>query len=81
MTGQRFMYYTPFCFSDSSLIACGISYNGTIKKDGKLIYKWDKIVSIYIYALETAGSPVEMMRYWNHQIHLWLKNYVTARLV
>jgi hypothetical protein len=53
------MYYTPFCFSDSSLIACGISYNGSIKKDGDKIHKWDKIVNIYIYALETAYSPVE----------------------
>jgi len=27
MTSQRFMYYTPWCFSDSSLIACGLAYN------------------------------------------------------
>ena len=28
MTGQKFMYYTPWCFTDSSCIACGIAYNG-----------------------------------------------------
>jgi len=75
------MYYTPFCFSDSSLIACGISYNGFTKKDGAIIYKWDKLVNIYVWILETSSSPVEMMKLWNHQIHLWLKNYVTLRLV
>jgi hypothetical protein len=51
---------------DSSLIACGISYNGSFKKNGELIHKWDKLRSIYVYALETASSPVEMMKYWNH---------------
>ena len=81
MTGQRFMYYTPFCFSDANMIACGISYNGSNYKDGKLIHKWDKIVNVSIIALEYATSPVEMMRLWNHQTHLWLKNYVTLRMV
>ena len=60
------MYYSPFCSMDSSLIACGISYNGSFKKNGELIHKWDKLRSIYVYALETASSPVEMMKYWNH---------------
>ena len=60
------MYYVPFCIEDSSLIACGISYNGSVKQNGALIYKWDKIISIYVYALETAVSPIDMMRLWNH---------------
>ena len=39
MTGQRFFYYTPWCLSDASCIACGISYNGTEKsKDQKLVH-------------------------------------------
>lgn len=28
MSGQRFMYYTPWCFSDASIIACGIAWDG-----------------------------------------------------
>ena len=59
MTGQRFMYYTPWCFCDASVIACGISWD----QKGK---NWERIVSIYIYDLETSGSCMEMMRYWNH---------------
>jgi len=33
-TGQRFMYYTPWCFLDSINAACGLAFNG-IKKNGK----------------------------------------------
>jgi lysophospholipid acyltransferase len=74
MTGQRFMYYTPWCLSDASGISCGISYQDSTKT-------WDRIVNIYVIALETSGTPIEMMKFWNHQIHQWLKHYVQARVV
>ena len=44
MTGQRFMYYSPWCLSDSAMIACGLAYNGT--ENGKHI--WDRIYNISI---------------------------------
>jgi len=31
MTSQRFMYYTPWCFTDAGLIACGLAYGETDK--------------------------------------------------
>lgn len=59
MTGQRFMYYTPWCISDAAVISCGLSYQHSSKS-------WDRIVSIYIIDLETSATPIEMMRFWNH---------------
>lgn len=55
MTGQRFMYYTPWCITDSAVKSCGLSYNGSTKeKDGTVTHKFDRIISIFIIALETA---------------------------
>ena len=28
--GQRFVAYAVWCFSDAAMIACGVSYNGTL---------------------------------------------------
>jgi hypothetical protein len=73
--GARFFYYTPFCFSDASFIACGLAYNGADPD------KWDRVYSIDIIGLETCWSPAEAVKLWNHQVHIWLKNYVQARVV
>jgi len=35
---------------------------------------------VYIWEIETAASPIEMLRFWNHQVHLWLKFYIMARV-
>ena len=78
MTIKRFFYYTPFCISNGAIIASGLGYNG-IDKSGS--HKWDKIVAIYIMGVETSNSCMEMLKSWNHQVHLWLKFYVMARLV
>ena len=77
------MYYTPFKITDASMIACGISYNGTEKdKEGNIIeHKTDRVVSIYVVALETGLSAIEMMKYWNHMVHVWLNSYVKERIV
>ena len=53
------MYYTPWCFTDASCIACGIAYNGEVKGEkGKSASKWDRIQGIYIWKLETASTPL-----------------------
>jgi len=79
MTVRRFFFYIPFLLSNGTVIACGLSYNGKDKKSGA--DKWDKIVSLYIMGVEGANSCMEMLKAWNHQVHLWLKFYVQLRLV
>jgi len=82
MTGQRFMYYTPWLFNDAATKACGLAYNGSVTNDDKTVtHKWDRVVSINVIALETGYTPIMMMADWNHTVHLWLKHYVQARLV
>ena len=68
LTFKRFFYYSPFCISTGAIVASGLGYNGAkVSEDGKKkIHKWDKIVSIFIYEIETMTSPIDGMRYWNH---------------
>lgn len=86
MTGQRYFYYTPFSFSQGNIVASGFGYNGTkTELDGveehEKKHRWDKIVTVYIKLLETSPSCIEHLRYWNHQVHLWLKFYIQGRIV
>lgn len=76
--GLRFFYYGPFNFTTGAIQASGLGYNGKDEKTGKA--KWDKIIGVYVWKLETSASCLEMLRYWNHQVHIWLKNYVNDRL-
>jgi len=76
---KKFFYYTPFCFTTGAIIASGLGYNGKNKDTNQ--DKWDKIISVYIWELETSTSPLDMLRYWNHMVHLWLKYYIYGRLV
>lgn len=78
MMFRRFFFYGPFKLSSSATAACGIHYNGT-DKDGN--NKWDKIVSVFVWRVETATSPMELLSAWNYQVHVWLKYYIQARLV
>jgi hypothetical protein len=73
MTGQRFAYYTPWCFSDASLMSCGFAWDDKKKN-------WFGIVNADIIGIETSGSIMEQMKLWNHQIHQWLKHYVQTRV-
>jgi hypothetical protein len=50
MTGQRFMYYIPWCITDAANIACGISFNTYVLDRGSKQATWD-----YIYAVEIMG--------------------------
>ena len=83
MTFKRFFYYGPFSFTTGAIIASGFGYNGfSIEpKTEKRVEKWDKVVGVYIWNVETGSSPNEMVKDWNHQVHLWLKFYVQNRLV
>lgn len=49
------MYYTPWSFTDASVISHGVGYNG---KDKNGSYLWDRIISIFVIELETAATPV-----------------------
>lgn len=68
MTFKRFFYYGPFLFTTGAIQASGLGYNG----EGK----WDKIMGVYVWNCETETSVIGMLRWWNHQVHLWLKFYI-----
>ena len=74
MTVKRFFYYNPFTMTTGAIVASGLGYNDV--KNGE--HQWDKIVSVYIWEVESSASPIEMLRFWNHQVHLWLKFYIMA---
>ena len=78
MTVKRFFYYNPFCMTTGAIIGSGLGYNGINEKTGE--HQWNKIIGVYIWELETSTSPIEMLRFWNHQVHLWLKFYIMARI-
>jgi hypothetical protein len=62
MSFKRFFYYNPFSMTTGAIIASGLGYNGKQKGQDQ----WDKIVGVYIWEVETASSPIEMLRFWNH---------------
>jgi hypothetical protein len=72
---ERLFFYIPFTINDASMIACGFAYNGEHP------HKWDRAYCVDIIGLETGWSPAEVIKCWNHQVHLWLKHYVQARIV
>jgi lysophospholipid acyltransferase len=73
MTVRRFFYYGPFLFTTGAIQASGLGYNGN--------GKWDKVIGVYWKEIEFGTSVIELLRAWNHQVHLWLKFYVQCRLV
>jgi lysophospholipid acyltransferase len=79
MSVKRLFFYGPFSITTGSMIASGLGYNGKSKVDGS--DQWDKVVQVYVWNIETGTTPLELLRYWNHQVHLWLKFYVGLRLV
>lgn len=67
MTGQRFIYYVPWCFTDAANIAAGLSYSGSVvRKDGQEEHEWKQINCVFVYDLETSKSASELTKYWNH---------------
>jgi len=64
--------------TDAALIACGLAYKAQPGAKGDT---WDRIVSVYVWGVEFDPSPPSKMIYWNHGVHLWLKNHVALRMV
>ena len=50
-------------------------------EEGKEEDNWEKIVGVFVKGCETLTSPADAFRYWNYQVHVWLKYYVYFRLV
>lgn len=79
---KRFFYYSPFTLVDAGAVSCGFGYNGTTEeKDKPPVAKWDRIVGMYVYNIETMKTPLIGMRDWNHMVHIWIKHYISGRLV
>ena len=78
MQARKFMFFIPWCFTDAALIACGLAFKSNGDKGPDT---WDRVVGVYIWDLETDPSPPAKMVFWNHTVHLWLKNHVAFRLV
>lgn len=86
--GQRQFYYIAFMFETSDIIASGLGYNGRklvegVSKDSPVKggdHRWDKIIGVYIYEVETATNCNSLLRAWNYRVHIWLKHYVSERL-
>lgn len=81
-TVKRAFYYSPFSATTGSIIGSGLGYNGVKKnEEGKDVHQWDKIIGVFVWKCETLTSPADAFRYWNYQVHVWLKYYVYMRLV
>lgn len=59
MTGRKFLYYTPWCLTDSAMIASGISYNGVDPKTKSPLF--DKVISVFVIGIETGTSTTQMI--------------------
>ena len=51
MIVRRFFFYCPFYLTTGAIQASGLGYNG----DGK----WNKVVGVYWYEVETATGVIE----------------------
>ena len=80
-TIRRAFYYSPFSATTGAIIASGFGYNGVKTVKEKDTHQWDKVIGVYWIECETITSPVEVFRYWNYQVHIWLKKYVYMRLI
>ncbi len=73
MSLKKFFYYGPFSFTTGAIQASGLGFSSN--------GKWDTVMGVYIWEVETADSVMTMLRAWNHQVHLWLKFYIQFRIV
>jgi len=86
--GQRQFYCIAFMFETSDIIASGLGYNGREEVEGESKdsrakggkEKWDKIIGVYLYDVETASNANSFLKAWNYRVHVWLKHYVAERL-
>lgn len=73
---KKYFYYGPFLFTTGAFQAIGLGYYG--EKNGQP--RWDRVIGVIWYECEAAHSVATMFRVWNHQVHLWLKFYILARI-
>lgn len=72
------MYILAFTFETGVIVASGLGYNGKDEATGA--DRWDKIIGVYIWDVETATNVNSLLKAWNHRVHIWLKYYVSERL-
>jgi len=77
MNVKKFFYYGPFLFTTGAFQAIGLGYHG---KDKNGVPKWDRVFGVDWFKIESINSVAQMFVYWNHQVHLWLKFYILARI-
>ena len=73
------------------MIACSFGYDGRAEVEDKDIdlknpdakgeHKWDKFVGVYLIEAETSTNCNEFLKAWNHRVHIWIKYYVSERLI
>lgn len=82
MSTLRLLYYATWCFADASLIACGLSYDGSYKEtpNNELHYRWYGIQNINIIDLEFARSPITMLKHWDISAKVWIRRHFLPNL-
>ena len=46
------MYYTPWCFIDSAMCACGFGWDGKVDKEGNMVNNWNRVRACYNWDVE-----------------------------
>ena len=53
------MYYTPWCFIDSAMCACGFGWDGKVDKEGNMVNNWNRVRACYNWDVEWTEQPLE----------------------
>jgi hypothetical protein len=83
MTGMRLLYYTVWCFTEATMIGCGISYERSYKESAgldKITHVWTRVQNVLIVDLEFAKSPMNMIPCWDIQTCYWVKEHFKERI-
>ena len=82
MSALRLLYYATWCFTDATLIACGLSYDGSYKETPKneLQHRWYGIQNVNIIDLEFARSPISMLEHWDISTKAWIRRHFKPQL-
>jgi len=52
-----------------------------MKKEEIVVHVWDRIVGVYLLEAELATDSNGFLRNWNHRVHIWIKFYLSERIV
>lgn len=77
MFGYRTTYFVAWTINDGAIACSGLSFSGI---DEDKTAKFDQIVSVNIYKMETCTVPREGIRHWNSMTCEWLRHYVYERV-